>query len=251
MIRSSVGMAVVGGAIFMASAFSHASFISAIQAFLTQQREASAFAITTKQTALAANQRNTAQTVAAQQLTTATGAIAVSNRIIDAQRDFSSRLGQPDDIKCNAQAQRTMVVEAASQSGKDRSKLMASFANARVGSQAEADRQRTIQRLKRYCSQSEAKVGICELTANGMQSWDSSYAGAFNERTLSPEAELAGYDYAAMVSDVRAPVQVDCTGSSCEAAQAAHMEAVAMASMSAFALVGQVADRRSPVLTGE
>jgi len=215
------------------------------------QQEASAWTIQIKQTAVAAQQRVDAARVSAMQTANAMGAMSQSNRVVDATRDFSGRFGQPESAQCTKQEQAELMVAAGGQRDRDVSHLMQSYASDRVGSQVKAERTRFATRRKAYCSQDEAKAEICVLSPNGMQSWDSNYAGAFTEMTLAPEAELAGYDYAAMVADFRASSPIDCTSRACDAASASQLQTGAMASMAAFALVGQVADRRTPVLTGQ
>lgn len=236
---------------FIASAVANASFLSVAQLLATMQREASAWSVQIKQTAVAASQQNAATLRSAQTVSTANEIMLKSNRIVDATRDYSPRFGQPDELKCAAQANRVVVLESFSQRDKDLSAMMQSYSSSRVGSQAVANQTKLSTRKSSFCSQDEAKAGVCELVPNGMQAWDSNYAGAFNELTLAPETELAGYEYVAMVTDNRSSAFADCKSAACDAAAHKSHAATAFSSMAAFSLAGQIADRRMTTFEGE
>lgn len=210
----------------------------------------SALAVTTKQTAVSANQVASADTAAGQQLATAAASIAMSNNVVDAIVSTDFNLGQPNTSKCIAQQQAGIHVEAESQRDKDGGHLMQTFSASRISSQVYANNQMLLIHRDMYCTASEAKQGMCQLSPNGMQGWDSNYAGAFNEATLAPEAEIAAYAYVTMVADNRAPAKIDCTDNTCNAAQAEQMGLAAISGMAANSLVGQVVDRRQPIITG-
>jgi hypothetical protein len=231
-----------------AHAISWQSVLSFIQ---TMQSEMSAWAVTTKQTSVAAHQVSQANLNTQKALATAIGAISMSERVSDAVMSVDGQWGQPVTIKCTAQKAAAMQVEAWSQVGLDRSKLMGTFASTRVASKSHADRERLALRKDSYCTVGEARSGMCELKANGMQGWDSNYGGPFGERTLAAEGELAGYAYAAMVADVRAAGALDCKSKACEAAASQQLALAAVGTMAADAFVGQVLERRVPVLTGK
>lgn len=224
---------------------------SAVQWILSMQNELSGWAVTVKQTALAANQVGQSHLIAQQQLATAIGAIAMSDRVSKAVMAVDPNWGQPVTIKCEAQKDATSQVEARHQISLDRSKLMATFASTRVADQAHAERERMALHRDSYCTVSEAQVGLCQLTPNGMQGWDVNYAGAFAERTLPAEGELAGYAYAAMVADTRAPAVADCKSTACAAAAEQQLSRAAAGTLVADAIVGQVLERRVPMLTGQ
>lgn len=227
------------------------SFASVVQLVKSLNNESSAVAITTKQTSLSANQISASYLASAQQFATAASSIAMSRNVVDAIVSTDPQVGQPNTIKCVAQQQGGLHVEAESQRDKDRGHLMRTFSSSRVTSQANANKQVLSAHRAHYCTASEAKQGMCEMAPNGMQGWDSNYAGAFNEATLSPEAELAGYAYVAMVSDFRAGEKTDCMDVACNAAQANQIGLSAISSMSANSLVDQITDRRQPVITGK
>lgn len=228
-----------------------ASFTSVVQLVKSLNNENSAIAITTKQTALSGNQVSASYLASGQQLATAISSISMSNNVVDAIVSTDPKMGQPNTIKCVAQQQGGLHVEAESQRDKDRGHLMRTYSSSRITSQVDANKQMLSSHRALYCTASEAKQGMCEMAPNGMQGWDSNYAGAFNEATLSPEAELAGYAYIAMVSDYRAGSKTDCKDVACNAAQANQMGLSAISSMSANSLVDQITDRRQPIITGK
>ena len=243
---------VVGVGLTLASASAMAiSWQSVLTMLRNMQNENSSWAVTTKQTALAANQESQAELNSKKQLANAMGAITMSDRLMRAVTSFDAALGQPSTIKCIAQRDGKLHVESESQAEKDKGRLMATFASTRVGTRAAADAETLGVHRQTFCTVSEAKSGLCELTANGMQGWDANYAGAFGEFTLSAEGELGGYAYAAMVADKRAEAATDCMTLACSAEQSNQLAIAAASAMSMSSLVGQVTDRRSPMLTGE
>jgi hypothetical protein len=238
-------------ALLLAPAAQAVTWQSVLQWIVSSQNELSAWAVTAKQTALGANQVGQARVSAQQQLATAMGAIAMSERVSNAVMAVDPNWGQPVTLKCEAQRDATSQVEAWHQVSLDRSKLMATFASTRVADEANAERERMALHRDSYCTVSEAKAGLCALTANGMQGWDVNYAGAFAERTLPAEGELAGYAYAAMVADTRAVAVADCKSSACTAAAEQQLARAAAGTLAADAFVGQVLERRVPMLTGQ
>lgn len=242
-----VGVA-LGVTVLPAQALSWASVVTFIS---TMQTEMSAWAITVKQTALSANVVSQMDSDSKKQLANAAGAISMSDRVMRAAVSFDPAVGQPVTIKCIAQENGKLFVEAQSQREMDAAKLMASYSSQRVGSKAAADQAALAMHRDTYCTVSEAKQGMCTLNANGMQGWDVDYAGPFSEKTLAPEGEAAAYAYTAMITDQRAEAQIDCTSAACNAAQAQQLATSAMSAMAASSLVGQVTDRRVPMLTGQ
>ena len=227
------------------------SWASVLTFVKTLKDEASAWSVNTQQTAVAAQQQNDSRLRAESMLASAIGAIEMSDRVGQAIASVDPAVGQPKTILCEAQTEGTLRVEALGQRDRDAGRLMQSFASSRVASQARADEALLAQRQDTYCTIGEARAGACKLTANGMQGWDSNYAGAFSQRTLSPEGELAGYAYTATLTDTRASAAIDCTSAACMSAAAGQMRVAAMSALAANSLVGQVTDRRVPVLTGQ
>lgn len=222
-----------------------------ILAFLnTMQSEASAWAVATKQSSVASNQISNMDLNSKKQLATAVGAVGLSDRLMKARVAFDPVVGQPITLKCVAQKNNKLFVESTSQAEKDASRVMTSFASTRVSTKAEAEAELRANHRKTYCTSSEAKQGLCQLSPNGMQGWDVNYGGAFSEKTLSPEGEAAAYAYAAMVADERAEIGSDCKSTACAAAQARQLAQASVGAMAANAFVGQVVDRRMPMLTG-
>ena len=248
--RLKAGLALGCALLLVAPSARAISWESVVQFIKTMQSESSAWAVTTKQTAVSANQAAESFKASQQQLATAMGAIAMSDRVRAAVASVDSTVGQPVSLKCAAQAAASTQVAAWEQSSRDRTKLMATFAGNRVATRAHGERERLALHRDSYCTVGEAKSGMCELKANGMQGWDSNYGGAFGERTLAAEGELAGYAYAAMVADHRAPAALDCRSKACAAAAADQLALSAAGTMVADAFVGQVLERRVPMLTG-
>lgn len=239
------------GMVFASPSANAFSFQSVVMWLKNMQSEVSAWAITTKQTALSANQSAASRHAANRELATAIGAISMSDRVAKAVTSVDGSLGQPVTIKCAAQKDATLQVEARQQISHDRMKLIGTFAATRVASTGAAEFERLSLHKDSYCTISEAKVGLCTLKANGMQGWDSNYAGAFGETTLAAEGELAGYAYAAMVADTRAPAALDCKSAACAAATSEQLALSAVGAMVADTFVGQVLERRVPVITGK
>lgn len=232
-------------------AHAQTTWATVVQTIKDLQNESSAWAVNTKQTALSSNVIGKTDMDSKKQLANAVGAIDLSDRVTRAAVDFSPVTGQPSSIKCAAQQDGKLAVEARSQQQMDANRLMASYASTRVGSRAQADGDRLAMHRNTYCTVSEARSGLCTLTANGMQGWDVNYQGAFGEDTLAPEGEVAGYAYAGMITDTRAEAKIDCSSTACEAAQSAQLAASAASSMVANSLVNQITERRQPILTGQ
>lgn len=227
------------------------SFESVVQWLKTMQRESSAWAVTTKQTSVAAYQQTMAKQRSQQQLATAIGALSMSKRVGEAMLSVDATYGQPSSVMCRGQMEAEMQAEAWQQISYDRKHLMATFSSTRVNDAAGAARERIAVHRDAYCTVSEARSELCELSSNGMQGWDSNWAGPFSMHTLPAEGELAGFAYVAMVADVRAPAALDCKSSACAAAASDQLALAAAGSMVADALLGQVLERRVPILTGK
>lgn len=242
---------VIGYGFFLVGMPANASFRSAMEFIKTMQSEASAWSVNVKQTALGANQVSNTIVNAQQNVATANGAIMMTDRLIHTVVDFGADTGQPRSSLCEAQTNSKLFVLAEQQKMLDAKHLMASLSSHSVESQLQADVERQDQHRQLYCSASEAKQGLCRLTPNGMQSWDVNYAGAFSERTLAPEGELAAYAYAGMVADRRIDLHAVCDSAACLAAQGEQLAAAAVTSMVANSFVEQATSRRVPVLTGK
>jgi len=251
-MRKVIAGTLVGYGLAFAAMSAHSfSWASVLQFLSSLGNEASALAITTKQTALAAFQESLAAVNANKQLATAMGVIQMSDRLINVFADFNPETGQPDATKCEAQKNTTLHVEAESQKQKDAAHLMQTFAAGRVSTRAAGEVETLAVHRDAYCTVSEAKQGMCTLSANGMQGWDSNYAGAFGEVTLAPEGELAAYAYAGMLADARAEAVIDCKSAACVAASVQQLGSAAASAMAANAIIGQVTDRRVPMMTGK
>jgi len=251
-VKSALGAIAIGYVLLLATPSAQAlTWQSIITWINTMQGEVSAWAVSVKQTSVAANQQASANSRAQQQLATAIGTIDMSSRMVAAVTSFDATLGQPVTLKCEAQSNAAVQAASWAQVNLDRAKLMGTFASTRVASASKAEAERIGLHRSDYCTIAEARAGMCELKANGMQGWDTNYGGAFGEQTLSAEAELAGYAYAAMVADTRAPAALDCRSSACAAAASEQLALSAAGTMVADAFLGQVLERRIPVITGQ
>lgn len=230
------------------SVHAHASWATVIAWFQTMVREVSALAVQVKQNAVAANQVSDAEVNSRKQLAVAMGALMTSERVREVVKNYDPTLGQPMLLKCDAQLERALQVEVSHQADKNRHWMLNNFVNASASSRVVADRNALEQRRTLFCSVSEAKQGLCELVPNGMQSWDSSYAGPFGEQTMTPDVEIAAYSYIANVVDTRPPDGINCKSEACSAARLDNMRNTAFGSMVAESLVGQVSARRSTFL---
>jgi len=244
--------AVVAAALAFAPLPVHAFSWSSVMQFVKDlEDELSAWSVNVKQTALSANQMGNAERVSKQQLTTAMNTLDMGEKLYHAVVDFGPMTGQPDSVKCTEHHHATLHVEARGQRDLDHRKLMASYASSRVGTRAGAQNDWQKNHRANYCTVSEAKQGMCKITADGMQGWDTNYAGAFTELTLAPEAELAAYDYAATLIDVRSDAVTDCNSADCLTAQSNFFGFAAAGSMVANSITGQATDRRQPFLPGQ
>lgn len=227
------------------------SFQTIINLARTAWKEGAAFAVETLQTSVASNQISKTHQNSKMQLATALSALHTSARIVDAAVSVHPDVGQPNTLKCIAQRDGKLAVEAQAQRDYDAARLMRSYTNSRVESSAQADMERLNLHRSTYCTVSESRMGACEVEPNGLQGWDVNYAAPFGQKTLAPEGELAAYAYVAMITDVRAPAVIDCSSVACATAAMHQMTAAAQGSMAASALISQVTDRRVPMLTGE
>lgn len=231
------------------SAQAHAfGWASVLAWFQTSQREVSAIAIQTKQNAVAANQISDAEVNTRKQLAVAMGAVMTSERVREVVKNYDPALGQPMLLKCDAQFDRKVQVETFNQAAKNTRVFVSNFASASTPSRAGAQRDVLTQHRELFCSVSEAKQGMCKLNPNGMQAWDASYAGPFGEQTMTPDVELAAFNYITNVVDTRAQNGINCKSEACSAARLENMQETAIGSMVAESLVGQLSMRRSTVL---
>ena len=243
--RAATVVALVGGVSAQAHAFGWASVLSW---FMTMQREVSAFAIQVKQNAVAANQISDAEMNTRKTLAVAMGALMTSDRVREVVQNYDPLLGQPMLLKCEAQFDRKVQVEVFNQASKNTREFVSNYSTASAVSRAAADQDVLAQHRELFCTVSEAKQGMCELKPNGMQGWDASYSGPFGEQTMTPDVELAAFNYITNVVDTRAPSGINCKSEACASARLQNMRDTAIGSMVAESLVGQVSMRRSTVL---
>ena len=245
-VASKLAQVALVASLVSVSAQAHAfGWASVVSWFMTMQRELSALAIAVKQTAVASNQISDAEVNTRKQLAVAMGAVMTSERVREVVKNYDPSLGQPMLLKCEAQFDRRLQVEVINQSEKNARVLVSNFASASTPARAAADRDGLTQHRELFCSVSEAKQGLCELKPNGMQGWDASYSGPFGEQTMTPDVELAGYNYITNVVDTRASHSINCKSEACAAARLENMQATAIGSMVAESFIGQLSMRRS------
>jgi hypothetical protein len=225
---------------------------ASVVAYITNMlRESTIWKMLVAQTAVSSNQIAETAQKSNQQLAKALEMQRKEKLIADAITDYGAVTGQPMTAGCVAQTNARLYVASAEQADRDASKLMRNFS----GSSSPLATERRSQMMKRlmdeYCTVSEARQGICKLKGNGMQAWDRNYAGAFGNQTLSPEGEVAAYDFANMVTAPSGDRPIDCTGASCDEYRLNDLGRSALSSMVASVFVGQATSRRSPMLTGE
>lgn len=235
-------------ALVLVSTQASAQWATVVSWFTTSQRELSALAISVKQSAVSSNQVSDAEMNSRKQLAVAMGAVMTSERVREVVKNYDPTLGQPMLLKCEAQFDRRLQVEVVNQSAKNARVLVSNFAAASTPSRAAAEKAVLTQHREMFCSVSEAKQGLCELKPNGMQAWDSSYSGPFGEQTMTPDVELAAYNFITNVVDTRAPHGINCKSESCTAARLDNMRATAIGSMVAESFIGQLSMRRSTAL---
>jgi hypothetical protein len=222
------------------------SWVSVTELFTSLQQDLSAFSVEVKQSAVAANQQSLATLNSYKVLSTARGATQMSNKVVDAYTSFDPSTGQASSNSCLAHMQNSYTLQAHELSDQNQYQLMQNYVSHRYGNQSQADAERLSIHKDTYCSASEATFGVCQLNANGMQAWDSNYAGAFVQDTVSPEAELAGYAYVANMTDQRITTSQECRSVACQSAILSQMQSSAINSMAANSLIGQLTDRRIP-----
>jgi len=217
----------------------------------TLRSEVSAWAVYIKQTSVAAHQKGQVEITTKKQLANALGAISMSHRVIKTITSFDSELGQPESIKCIAQQNGKLHIEAQIQRKRDAGKLMESYVTGSIRSKATDNDEILTLHRDIYCTVSEAKQSMCSLSANGMQGWDINYAGAFSERTLAPEGELAAYAYAAMIAPSKENINSNCMTTACIVAQERQLVTSAISTMAINTFIEQATDRRIPILTNQ
>lgn len=213
-----------------------------------KQTISSALSVATKQTSVSANQVGEASINTYKTLASAQNTIDMSNRVIDAVVDFGPNFGQAQSNSCQAALQSGYNIQSKQLSENSQRILIQNYVNNRYGNPLEGDARLFTNHKTNYCTISESQSGLCALTGNGMQGWDSNYAGFSGNKTLAPEAELAGYSYVAMVTDQTMSSVTSCSTADCHAAISAQLETASINSLVAATLLGQVTDRRIPEL---
>lgn len=219
---------------------------SAVTLESIKQNISSALSIATKQTSVSSNQVGEASLNTFKNLATAHSTIGMSNRVIDAVVNYGGAFGQAQSNSCIAVLNTGYNLQSKQLSVSSQNILIQNYVNNRYIDPLEGDSRLLANHKENYCTISESQSGICKLTGNGMQGWDSNYSGFSGAKTLAPEAELAGYSYAAMVTDQSMSAVTNCSSSDCHAVASSQLETASINSLIATALIGQVTDRRIP-----
>lgn len=211
-----------------------------------KQNISSAFSVATKQTSVSANQTGEASINTFKTLSEAQNTISMSNRVIDAVVSFGTDFGQPSSNSCQAVQQTGYSLESKQLSETSERVLIQNYVNNRYGNVTEGNNRLVSNHKSDYCTVSESQAGFCTLKANGMQGWDSDYSGFTSQKTLAPEAELAGYAYVAMITDQTMSASTNCKTVDCGVVTARQLSSSSVNSLIASSLIGQVTDRRIP-----
>ena len=250
---SLAGALLVCGAFLASPAQAQTAWKTLLELVWRYGNEMSAWAVQTKQAALSANVVSGTVRNAKMELASARGAQHTTAQTVRATENFHPQFGgQPASLSCDAVRQNIAAEAALAQRKIDTQALMASYAGARVGDPSQAVQQQWARHRDTYCTVAEAKIKptpACQLVPNGMQGWDSNYAGAFSETTLSPETELAAYDYAATLIDQRSTLLSACKETACNEQAAISLTSASAASMVANSLIDQATWRRQPELS--
>lgn len=219
---------------------------SAVTLESIKQNISSALSVATKQTSVSSNQVGEASLNTYKNLATAQSTIDMSNRVIDAVVDYGTAFGQAQSNSCQAALNTGYNLQSKQLAKSSQNILIQNYVNNRYVDPMEGDSRLFANHKSNYCTISESQSGLCKLTGNGMQGWDSNYSGFSSAKTLAPEAELAGYSYAAMVTDQSMSVVTNCNSSDCFAVASSQLQTTSINSLVASALIGQVTDRRIP-----
>ncbi|TAM33262.1 MAG: hypothetical protein EPN61_18520, partial [Burkholderiaceae bacterium] len=160
MTKQTMLWAVVGAAGMLVSVGALAQTTSAKTMATDGQQQTSAWAVSVKQSALSANVVSKSQVQSQQTLAAAIGAIEMSDALTHAAVQYSMLTGQPDTIKCIAQADGKLAVQTDQQRAQDTGRLMATYSSTRVGSQALANQQLLATHRATYCTVSESQAGL-------------------------------------------------------------------------------------------
>ena len=233
--------------LFIVTSSAHAgTWVSTVTLESVKQTLSSAMSVVTKQTSVSANQAAEARVNTYKTLSDAMSTINMSNRLIDAVVSFDPHFGQPQSNSCQAVLQKGYNLQARQVANQSQQILIQNYVNDRYSGALEGS-QRLIETHKsEYCTVGESKAGFCQLKANGMQGWDADYSGFSSAKTLAPDAELAGYAYAGMITDQTMSVATECHSESCRTAAMNQLKTASINSLIATAIVGQVTDRRLP-----
>ena len=219
------------------------SFQSVSTMYYELQRELSAWQISIKQTAISMHQRSDTLKKTRQISSTGKDAINQTNMVTKVITDYSSTLGQPDSIKCNAVAEKDTMIKTAVDTKKVSDLMMKSYANSVSATAADNLNQRLEVHNTLFCSADEAKAGACKFKNTGLAGWDSNYGDFATQSTLSGDQVVGAMAYTENMSEPPPPEIVNCKSSACTQARAAYLSSAAHSSVVTRTLSSQVANR--------
>ena len=107
--------------------------------------------------------------------------------------------------------------------------------------------------FERYCTQSEADIGLCDLQPNGMQGADVDFSLIYGNDTMSSEKQVAMTHFAARIAPqvtVPTTIATSCTGSICKSASVTARQTEARVSMARNTLLRYIESRSTQNKSG-
>ena len=238
-VAAAIGIFMVG----LASQAEALSFQSVYTMYYELQRELSAWQISIKQTAISMHQRSDTLKKTRQISSAGKDAINQTNMVTKVISDYSSTLGQPDSIKCNAVAEKDTMIKTAIDTQKVSDLMMKSYVNSAPATAADGLNERLKNHNDLFCTTDEAAVGACKFKNTGLAGWDSNYGDFATQATLSGDQVVGAMAYTENMSEPPAPEIVNCKSSACTQARAAYLSSAAHSSVVTRTLSSQVANR--------
>lgn len=220
------------------------SWQSIVQWFTNLNNENSAWAVHTKQTSIVSNQIASSNMRSNQMLSVALQTIAQTERQKKIIIDFSVAFGQPESNLCVAIARQNSFVKNMGNHKLDVVGRMSNFINTSVDSEVQ-QKQITQKVHSDFCSISEAKLGLCKLKPNGMQSWDTDYSAFTSKNNLEGRAEVGAIAYVRRMSVPPVIKSNNCKSTSCAQARIHNMGNVARSSIVTHTLLSQISIRKN------
>lgn len=223
------------------------SWQAILEWFYSLNNENSAWAVVTKQTAVASNQIAANDVRTTQMLAVAMGTLRQTERTKDAVINYSGVFGQPESNLCEAISDNKVMIQTLEKQRQDHIGRMNSYSNRTVNSPVE--QKQDMQAIHQdFCTISESRQGLCKLKTNGMQGWDSDYSGFSTQNNLGAQAEVGAIAYANTLTS-QLPVAYaanECKSTACVQAKTAHLGNAARSSMVTNSVLSQISIRVNP-----